>query len=147
MGILFSRHGNVKRHTSRRRKAQAKKLRNWKLNVPVAWGRPGGRSAPVPGTGQELRARSHAISWRSRLSGVLSALFASPRWVSLLMLLGIGAAFYLVGADSSYYVSTVDVDGTATLSRQAVIEASGLDGVHIFWIGPAEAARAPEGDT
>ncbi len=141
MGILNSRGSGVKRHTSRRRKAQAQKPRSWKLTVPVVWSRSAGRGTPAPGTGRETRTRSHAVSWRSRLRGAFTALFASSRWVSLLLLLVIGAAFYLVGADSGYYISSVDVEGTATLSRQAVIEASGLDGVHIFWIGPAEAAR------
>lgn len=131
----------MKRHTSRRRKPQAKKPRTWKLTVPVVWGRSREQGAPLPAAGREIRPRSHAVSWRTRLKGVLAALFASPRWVSLLLLLGIGTAFYSVGADSAYYISSIDVAGTATLSRQAVIEASGLDGVNILWIGPAEAAR------
>jgi cell division septal protein FtsQ len=88
-----------------------------------------------------VRTRSHAISWRSRLQRVISALVTSPRWISLLILLAIGSAFYFVGADMTYYVSQVEVAGAATLSQRAIVEASRMEGMHIFWLDPAGAAR------
>jgi hypothetical protein len=90
---------------------------------------------------ERVRTRSHAISWRSRLQRVISALVTSPRWISLLILLVIGSAFYFVGADMTYYVSQVEVTGAATLSQRAIVEASRMEGMHIFWLDPAEAAQ------
>jgi hypothetical protein len=46
-----------------------------------------------------------------------------------------------VGADATYYVTQVEVAGAATLSQRAIIEASRMEGMHIFWLDPAEAAR------
>jgi hypothetical protein len=107
----------------------------------VIWGRTSGSEGGGPKAARRGRTRSHAISWRTRLQRVISALVTSPRWISLLILLVIGSAFYFVGADATYYVTQVEVAGAATLSQRAIIEASRMEGMHIFWLDPAEAAR------
>ena len=123
----------MKRNSSKRRRPQARRRRTFKLSVPVIWGRAEGRN--------QKRSRLHAISWRMKLRAVFSALFSSPRWVSLLLLSGIGAAFYFVGLDSTYYISDIQVLGATTLSREAVVQASGIGGTHIFWLNPADIAQ------
>jgi cell division protein FtsQ len=56
-------------------------------------------------------------------------------------LLGIGAVVYFIGSDSNYYVSNIQVAGTDTLSQRAVADASGMEGMHIFWLNPADVAQ------
>jgi cell division septal protein FtsQ len=55
--------------------------------------------------------------------------------------LGLGGAVYVAGIDAAYYVTDVQVAGATTLSQRAVVDASGMDGMHIFWLDPAEAAE------
>jgi len=92
-------------------------------------------------TAKEVRQRAHATSWRVKLGSVPAALFGSPRWASFLLLLIVGATLYFVGVESVYFVSDIEVNGTVTLSPQAVVEASGMDGMHIFWLNPVEVAE------
>ncbi len=131
----------MRQHTAGRRRAQARKRRAFKLSVPVIWGRSSGSDGGGGKAAGRGRARSHAISWRTRLQRVISALVTSPRWVSLLILLVIGSAFYFVGADATYYIKNVEVAGAATLSQRAIVEASRMEGMHVFWLDPADAAR------
>ena len=125
----------MSRHTSRHRRSQARKRGSFKLSVPVIWG------GPEESAARAERPRSHATSWRARLRTVFTAIFASTRWISLTLLLGVGAVVYYVGADSTYYVSDVSVLGTATLSQKAVVDASGMAGMHIFWLNPADVVQ------
>jgi cell division septal protein FtsQ len=60
--------------------------------------------------------------------------------MSFLVLLGVGTMFYLAGMDMAYYVTDVRVDGASTIAHQTVVEASGLKGMHMFWLSPARAA-------
>lgn len=125
----------MKRNTSRRRRSQARKRGSFKLSVPVIWG------GAEESAARADRPRSHATSWRARLRTAFASIFASTRWISLTLLLGISAVVYFVGADSTYYVSDVHVLGTATLSQKAVADASGMAGMHIFWLNPADVAQ------
>jgi len=125
----------------RLRRPQARKRRTFKLTVPVTWRSADGAPSAKSRGAKEKRPRRHAISWRVRVEALLSALFGSPRWVSFLLLAGVGCAFYFVGADSTYYISAVEVDGAATLSQEYVVDASGMDGMHIFWLDPAGVAQ------
>ncbi len=123
------------RHKSRRRRSQARKRRSFKLSVPVIWRRSGESNA------RSERPTSHATSWRARFRAAFTLLFTSTRWISLVLLLGIATAVYFVGADQTYYISDIHVAGTNTLSRRAVADASGVEGMHIFWLNPADVAQ------
>jgi cell division septal protein FtsQ len=43
--------------------------------------------------------------------------------------------------DQTYVVSSVEVSGASTLSPEALVQASGMKGVHAFFLSPAKAAR------
>ena len=128
----------MKRHTSRVYRVRAPKGKRrqprFRFKVPVTWG-------AVESAAEDREYQPHATSWRTRLKKSWEGLFASPRWISLLVLLLIGMLIYLVGADSTFVISEVQVDGNVNLSRQALVEASGIDNLHIFWVDPAKAAR------
>ncbi|MBN1318923.1 MAG: FtsQ-type POTRA domain-containing protein [Anaerolineales bacterium] len=66
----------------------------------------------------------------------MTTLFTSPRWISCIILLLVGGSFFLVGYDHSFVISGVQVAGATTLSEEAVIEASGMENVHILWVDP-----------
>ncbi len=127
----------IKRKAARKR-SQARRKRTFKLTVPVSWGQD---RQMIQGPSLRSRTKMQAVSWRTRLGKLIEALLKSPRWASLLLLLAVGVAFYLVGASTLYYVEEVEVLGLNTLSRSAVLQASGLDGMHVFWINPAHIAR------
>lgn len=133
--------GNAKQHASGKRRSQARKRRTFKLSVPVIWQR-GGRPEGAPKAAAPARARSHAVSWRTRFKDAASALVSSPRWVSFVILLATAGTLYFVGANRTYYVTQVEVEGAATLSHKAIIEASRVQGMHIFWLNPTEAAHS-----
>lgn len=123
----------MRRYRPKRRRSQARRKRVFRLTVPVIWGRVGSAVYEEPRI-------LHAVSWRSKLRALITALFSSPRWASLSILVGITAVFYRAGVDQTYQVSAVEVAGATTLSREAVAEASGLEGMHVFWLDPVEAA-------
>lgn len=124
----------MRRFRPKRRRSQARRRRTFRLTVPVIWGQAG--QAAVA-----RRPALHATSWRWTLRAAVSALLTSPRWISLSLLVGIVAVLYSVRLDQTYVVSSVEVSGTSTLSPEAVVQASGIEGVHAFFLNPAEAAR------
>ena len=66
---------------------------------------------------------------------------ASPHWLRnvLLLLLAVAAAGAVwLMCDDRFYVYHVEVAGTARLSPDDVLRASGLPGLHILWVRPAE---------
>jgi len=65
----------------------------------------------------------------------------SARWISLGLLILVGVGLYLLGAEQTFFVADVTVEGTVTLSPEAVIENSGVTGRHIFWVNPQTVAR------
>ena len=121
------------RHTSRRRKPRRHEKREFEAKVPVTW-------KQVKSAAQEGQRHLHAISWRTRLQDLGEQLFESPRWISLLLLFVLGGGIYLLGLTPDYMIQEVAVSGLVALSREAVVEASGLEGAHIFWADPADAA-------
>jgi cell division septal protein FtsQ len=126
----------MERHTSRKRprRRQRRSRAQFKLSVPVTWENLTGRRP------KKTRSSLHAISWRTRLSGALRGRLVSSRWISLGLLAVIGFGVYLLGADRAFYVTDVVVEGTETLSPEAVVESSGVSGRHIFWLNPVAIA-------
>jgi cell division septal protein FtsQ len=125
------------RHTSRKRsrRKQRRTRSEFKLSVPVTW-----ENLTAKRT-SKARGSLHAVSWRTRLKGLLVGTFASVRWISLGLLILVGVALYQLGADRRFYVGSAVVEGTVTLSPEAVIESSGVSGQHIFWLDPARVAQ------
>ncbi len=128
----------MKRRTSKRRPSQARRRRKFRVTVPVIW-----EWAPQVAARAkvERRSRQHVISWRTRFRSAWAKLWHSPRWISFLVLLGVGTLLYLAGVDMAYSVTDVRVDGASTIAHQTVVEASGLKGMHMFWLSPARAAE------
>ena len=126
----------MEHHTARKRprRKQRRTRAQFKLSVPVTW-----ENLTVKRP-KKVRAPLHAVSWRTRLRSAVTGVFGSARWISLGLLALIGLAFYVLGADRTFYVAEVAVEGTATLSPEVVIEGSGASGRHIFWLNPAEVA-------
>ena len=130
----------------RKRRSQARKRRSFKFTFPVirraaAGSNPFGGTSAAPRAARKTRQRLHATSWRARFKAGFVGVFGSARWISLFLLLGVGSVFYLTGADATFYLTKIQVAGVATLAQEAVVEASGIDGLHIFWIDPVEAAQ------
>ena len=127
----------TKRTSSRRQtRSQAKTRRRLplRLSVPATW-------EQVENKAAGRRPRSHAVSWRTRLEGIFTKLFTSPRWVSLILLALLGGVFYFVGVEKAYYITDIEINGAVVLPPEALIAASGIDGQHIFWVDPQTAAR------
>lgn len=122
------------RKSRRRPVRQARRRRSVRLTVPVIWG-------PAAKPGKPTRQKGHAASWRTRFARLSVALLASPRWVSLLLLVAIGLCFYAVGREPSFFISDVRVSGNDTLADDALVRASRLKGMHLFWADAGEAAK------
>jgi cell division septal protein FtsQ len=127
----------MERHTSRKRprRRQRRSRAEFKLSVPVTWENLTAKRA------KKTRAPLHATSWRTRFSSALRGRLVSSRWISLALLGLIGFGLYVLGADSRFFVRDVAVEGTVTLSPEAVVATSGVSGRHIFWLNPAAVAH------
>lgn len=92
----------------------------------------------VPPTARRRRRRNR---WRLRLpTAALKQLFISSRWISLLLLLLTAASLVLIGLDESFYLTTIPVEGVASIPPSEIVKESGLGGAHIFGIEPSAAA-------
>lgn len=128
----------MKRHTVKRQplkpKVKKKSAKPYRPEVSINWDK--ARSTIAEGS-QKL----HAVSWRTRFDSLMEALFTSPRWISFILLMIVGCSFFFMGYDKTFKITGIDVAGATTLSDEAVIEASGIDNVHILWVDPEMAAR------
>lgn len=94
--------------------------------------------AKVPPTARRRRRRNR---WRLRLpTAALKQLFVTSRWISLLLLLLTAASLVLIGLDESFYLTTIPVEGVASIPPSEIVRESGLGGAHIFGIEPSAAA-------
>jgi len=84
-------------------------------------------SALVIGRARVNRAPSSTTSRWRRLRAILVAALAVIAGLALWLTL-----------DARFYVYQADVVGTARLSCDQVFRASGLDGIHVLWVRPAE---------
>lgn len=93
----------------------------------------------IPRTARRRRRRNR---WALRLPTVaLKKLLLSSRWVSLLLLLMCVLSLVLVGMDESFYLTTIPVEGVASIPPAEIVEVSELGGSHIFAVDPVEAAQ------
>lgn len=94
--------------------------------------------ATIPATAKRRRRRNNQpfrIPWK-----LLVQAAASFRWLSL-GLLGLCAfALFEIGADGTFYLSFIPVEGAVSIPASEVVGASGLAGRHIFAVDPGEAA-------
>jgi cell division septal protein FtsQ len=70
----------------------------------------------------------------------LSALLTARLFSFVLLLIVIGLAAWLA-LDDRFYVNSINVTGNARVSAANIIEKSGVQGTHIFWLKPAEVAQ------
>lgn len=92
----------------------------------------------VPPTARRRRRRNR---WRLRLpTAALKQLFVSSRWISLLLLLLTAASLALIGLDEGFYLTTIPVEGVASIPPSEIVSESGLGGAHIFGVEPSAAA-------
>lgn len=127
----------MQRHTShkRPRRRYARTRTEFRISIPVTWDNLTGKRTKIN------RAPLHAICWRTRLRGAVLGSLARARWISLGLLTVIGFCFYFLGVEQTFFVADVIVHGSVTLSPEALIEASGVGGRHIFWVDPCEVAH------
>jgi cell division septal protein FtsQ len=126
----------MKGHTKRRPvKRERKTRRPRSMDAHAAWDM-------RLNAADDKRTRLQAVSWRTRLAGLRTALFGSPRWISLVVLIGLGAVVYLGGQTPWLVISDVQVEGAVALTADSVVKASGLQGKSIVWADPALAARS-----
>lgn len=65
----------------------------------------------------------------------------SARWISLALLAMCVYALYLIGMSEQFYLTTIPVEGTFSITPNEVVQSSGLAGVHIFAADPNQAAE------
>lgn len=74
------------------------------------------------------------------LQSVRSVLL-STRWISLMLFGIVIYALYLTGMNEQFYLTTIPVEGTFSISANEVVQSSGLAGTHIFAADPNKAAE------
>ncbi|UCG25446.1 MAG: FtsQ-type POTRA domain-containing protein [Chloroflexota bacterium] len=65
----------------------------------------------------------------------------SARWVSLLVLAVCFWAMVTIAGDSSFYLTSIPVEGADAFAASEIVAESGLAGVHVFAADPNEAAK------
>lgn len=93
----------------------------------------------VPGTARKRRRRNRfALHFPT---AAIKRVILSSRWVSLFLLIICVSALVVVGMDEDFYLTTIPVDGVASIPASEIVEVSGLAGAHIFSADPVEAAQ------
>lgn len=81
------------------------------------------------------------ILGRARIRHLPAATRSSVRWIRglllLIVLIALAGALWLT-LDARFYVYDVQIEGLGRLSPDEVFRASGLPGLHILWVRPAE---------
>ncbi|MGB3715649.1 MAG: FtsQ-type POTRA domain-containing protein [Candidatus Promineifilaceae bacterium] len=72
---------------------------------------------------------------------VFKNLAITSRWISLALLVICIWALLLIGQNGNFYLSVIPVLGSRSIPESEIVEASGLEGSHIFSADPSEAAR------
>lgn len=94
----------------------------------------------VPSTARRRRRRNRR-RWTFP-TAALKRFLLSTRWISLGLLAIVVYALYLVGMDTSFYLTKIPVEGASAIPAAEIVAASGLGGRHVFGVDPAEAATA-----
>jgi cell division septal protein FtsQ len=66
----------------------------------------------------------------------------SPLLIDVLLLVLVGVLLYWMAMDGAFYVSRMSLKGDQRLSEAELLAASGLEGMHIFWVDTGAAERA-----
>lgn len=119
-----SRHGRKLRKQPRRRVESRSAFR-----IP---------SLQVPRTARKRRRRNR-LALRFPKAAIKRVLLSS-RWISLFLAALCVFALVTVGMDEGFYLTTIPVDGVASIPASEIVEASGLAGAHIFAANAVEAA-------
>lgn len=93
----------------------------------------------VPRKVRRRRSRSSNRPAQASWTAVKQVIF-SPRWISLSLLALMIFALYLVGMDVNFYLTSVPVEGAASIPPAEIVAASGLGGNHVFAVNPTQAA-------
>ena len=72
---------------------------------------------------------------------ILKGLSVTSRWISLGLLGFCIWALMMIGQNSNFYLSVIPVSGARSIKAAEIIEASGLEGSHVFTANPKEAAQ------
>ena len=76
---------------------------------------------------------------------VLKNLLLTSRWVSLSLLAMCVWALVLIGGNDSFYLSVIPVRGAKSISDSEIVQASGLEGRHVFAANPQDSASRIKG--
>lgn len=96
-------------------------------------------SIQLPKAAKQRRKRNQRQA-RLPLQTIRSFVF-SARWVSLGLFSLVVYALFLTGMNEQFYLTTIPVDGTFSISANEIVQSSGLAGVHIFAADPNDAAE------
>lgn len=127
------RRGKGKKESRRLRKQPKMQRAQSTTAVPIP-------KVDVPPTARRRRRRNRR-RWKFP-AAALKRMILSSRWVSLGLFAVVVYALYLVGMDTSFYLTRVPVEGTSTIPAAEIVAASGLGGAHVFGVDPARAAAA-----
>jgi len=72
---------------------------------------------------------------------LIKNLALTPRWMSLTLLIVSVWALALIGQSERFYLSVIPVSGAKSIPQTEIVEASGLEGSHVFSANPLEAAN------
>lgn len=71
----------------------------------------------------------------------LQTILFSTRWISLALFGIVVYGLYLTGMNEQFYLTTIPVEGTLSISANEIVQSSGLAGSHIFAANPDRAAE------
>lgn len=126
------RSGHKQAQSDNRRLRKQPKMRRVQATHPLA--------QPKVSSAVKQRRRRNSQRFRLPMAAVRRFLF-SARWISLLLLALMVYALYLVGMDTSFYLTVIPVEGNWSVPATEVVNASGLAGAHVFAADPVRAAE------
>lgn len=124
---------------SEQRRRQVKRRKQPKmrrLDTAVPLRRP---QLQLPKAARQRRRRTQRET-RLPMQALRTFVFSS-RWVSLALFSLAVYALYLSGMNAQFYLTTIPVEGTLSITATEVVQTSGLAGVHIFAADPNRAAE------
>ncbi len=128
----MSERRSQKSQRNRRLKRQPKLRRVDALATPIP-------STVVPRVVARRRRRNRQ-PFKFPTASVMGAL-ASPRWVSLGILLLCLYTLNFVGSQTDYYFTKIPVQGVFSITPDEIVTTSGLAGQHVFAVDPEVAAE------
>lgn len=93
----------------------------------------------IPHTARRRRRRNRVMVRMP--TEAVKRLILTSRWISLFLLALSVGALVMIGMDESFYLTTIPVEGVASIPPEEIVNASGLGGAHIFAVNPGDAAE------